>query len=58
MGEWVLGRGCGIRESMHLQREREILCRRARSKRESICVKQAVTEGDRQALMELGARKC
>jgi len=33
VGEWVLGRGCGICESMHLQREREILCRRARSKK-------------------------
>lgn len=54
----MLGRGCGISVSMHLQRERAALCRRARTKRrESICVKQAMIAGYQQAVTELGAKK-
>ena len=33
MGELVLGRNCGIKESMHLQMERESLCRSMRIKK-------------------------
>ena len=58
MGEWVLGRSCGISVSMHLQRERESLCRRTRTKRrESICVKRGMIEGNQQTVTELGAMK-